>query len=103
MTTNIDVANHKGFVLLDFYSPTCMPCKAMNPTLDEIEKEYKYVTVAKINVSEDPDAAMKYGVMSVPTVIFLKDSKVKEEMRGFSGKEALKSMVRRHTGGMVHA
>lgn len=96
ITTSIDAVDRKGDVLLDFYSHTCMPCKAMNPVIEEIANEYKKLTVAKINVSENPDAAQRFGVMSVPTVIFLRDSKVREEMRGFSGKEALKSMVRKN-------
>jgi len=93
--TNIDSIK-SGNVLLDFYTTTCAPCKALNPVLEEIANEFKSLTVQKVEVTKSPDAAQMFGVMSVPTVVLLIDSKVKEVSRGFTGKEALKSMVRKH-------
>jgi len=86
----------KGNVLLDFYTSTCMPCKMLSPILDEIEKEFSTLKVAKIDVTQNPDMSQRFGVMSVPTVVLLVDSKVKEVSRGFSNKEALRTMVRKH-------
>ena len=96
--TSVD-AIQSGNVLLDFYTTTCAPCKALNPVLDEISNEFKNLTVQKVEVTKSPDAAQMFGVMSVPTVVLLIDSKVKEVSRGFTGKEALKSMVRKHISG----
>jgi len=91
---NID-AIRKGCVLADFYTSTCGPCRALNPILEEISQEFKNLMVAKIEVTKNPIAAQMYGVMSVPTVMFLKDSKVKGVSRRFSGKEAIRSMVQK--------
>lgn len=63
--------------LLDLWAPWCQPCKVMNPIIDEIEKEMgDKIEVVRINVDEDPDQiAPRYGVMSIPTYIILKDEK----------------------------
>lgn len=62
--------------LLDHWAPWCQPCRIMNPIIEEIEKELAgKVEVVKINVDEKPEEAQKYGVMSIPTYIVLKDGK----------------------------
>jgi thioredoxin 1 len=86
----------KGDVLLDFYTSTCAPCRMMAPALEEIAKEFVGLTVAKVDVTQSPEMSQMFGVMGVPTVILLSDLKVKEVSRGFSSKENLKTMVRRH-------
>lgn len=87
-----------GNVLLDFYSPTCMPCRTLNPFLEEISKEFQNLTVAKIEVTQSPDISQMFGVTTVPTVIFMKNNKVREVIRGLTSKENLKSMVRKCSG-----
>lgn len=93
-------AVRNGSVLLDFYTSTCGPCKLMQPALEEISREFSDLKVAKIEVTENPEASQMFGVTSVPTVMFLKDSKVQDVSYGFSSKDALRSMVSRH---MSHA
>lgn len=60
--------------LLDFWAIWCFPCKTMVPVIDELERELAgKVEIVKINVDEKPEEAQKYGVMSIPTYIILKD------------------------------
>ena len=62
--------------LLDFWAVWCQPCRVMAPVLDELEKELKgKVEIERINVDENQEKSSKYGVMSIPTYIILKDDK----------------------------
>jgi thioredoxin 1 len=89
-----DVSNiRKGNVLVDFYTTSCGPCKAMSPILEEISKEFANIKVAKVDVTRNPDMSQMFGVMSVPTVIFMKDNKVRHTARGLQNKATLKTMV----------
>jgi thioredoxin 1 len=90
--TNID-AIRRGKVLVDFYTNTCGPCKAMHPILEELSKEMPNVKIAQVEVSENPDVSQMFGIMSVPTIIFMDNCQVKDTIRGFSNKQTLKKMV----------
>jgi len=83
----------KGNVIVDFYTSSCGPCRALNPVLEEISNEYNHVTVAKVDVTKSPDITQMFGVMSVPTVVFLKDSQVRHVSHGFSNKNSFKGLV----------
>jgi thioredoxin 1 len=95
MIAELTDVNHirKGNVLVDFYTTSCGPCKTMNPILEEISKEFANIKVAKVDVTRNPDMSQMFGVMSVPTVIFMRDNKVRHTVRGLQNKAALKSMV----------
>ncbi len=86
----------EGNVLVDFYTGACGPCKAMNPILDEISEEYENVQVAKVDVVRSPDVSQMFGVMSVPTIIFMKNRHVKDTVCGLSNKSVLVSMIKKH-------
>lgn len=76
--------------LLDFWAEWCGPCKFMDPILEELEKELKgKVTIEKINVDENQELTSKYGVMSIPTYIVLKDDKELDRVIGATSKENL--------------
>lgn len=96
--SNVD-AIRKGNVLVDFYTVSCGPCKAMNPILEEISTEFNDLKVAKVEVTQNPDLSQMFGVMSVPTIIFMKDCQVIQMIRGVSKKETLKKMVNAHLHG----
>jgi len=89
----------KGKVLVDFCTNSCAPCKAMHPILEELSKEFKDVRVAKVEVSQNPDVSQMFGIMSVPTIIFMDNCQVKETLRGFSNKQTLKSLVQSYVNG----
>jgi len=82
-----------GNVLVDFYTKSCAPCRAMNPILNEISEEYDNVEVAKVDVALNPEVSQMFGVMSVPTIIFMKNRKVRETLRGLANKKALVTMI----------
>ena len=98
MVTEVNDVNalSEGNVLVDFYTGACGPCKAMNPILEEISEEFENVKVAKVDVVRNPDVSQMFGVMSVPTIIFMKNRSVKDTIRGLSNKKALTSMIKRH-------
>ena len=60
-------------VLLDFWASWCGPCRMLSPIVDEVAEERTDVKVGKVNVDDEQELAIRYGVMSIPTVIFFKD------------------------------
>jgi thioredoxin 1 len=83
-----------GAVAVDFYADWCGPCKMMAPVFAELAEEYEgRVTFAKLNVDESHETAMANQVMSIPTVIFLKDGEVRDRVTGSVDKGTLKSHV----------
>ena len=70
-----EVMNSDKPVLLDFWAPWCGPCRIVVPIVEEIARERNDIKVGKVNVDEEQELAVRYGVMSIPTVIFFKDGK----------------------------
>lgn len=77
-------------VVIDFWSEHCGPCKMLAPVLDEVAGEVgETAKVTKVDVMDQRDIAMKFGIRAVPTLIFMKDGEVKETKTGIMTKDAL--------------
>ena len=79
---NFNNAIANGTALVDFYADWCGPCRMVSPIVDEIAEERSDITVGKVNVDDENALAMKYGVMSIPTLIVFKDGQEKTRIVG---------------------
>ena len=81
-------------VMIDFWATWCGPCRILSPTVDEIAEEYAdRITVAKCNVDDAEEIAMQFRIMSIPTLIFLKDGVVVDKRVGVVSKEEIVSII----------
>ena len=80
-------------VLLDFWASWCGPCRMVSPIIDEIAEETADKKVCKINVDEQPELAQAFGVMSIPTLVVMKDGEVAGQSVGVKSKEAILQML----------
>ncbi|MBL4693870.1 thioredoxin [Candidatus Gracilibacteria bacterium] len=81
-------------VMVDFFAEWCGPCKMMAPAIDELAKEYdgKW-KIGKCDIDASPEMAKKYGIQSIPTILFFKGGEVVDKAMGFQAKDALKEKL----------
>lgn len=80
-------------VLLDFYASWCGPCRMVSPIIEEIAQEAENVKVGKVNVDDEPELARAFGVMSIPTLVVMKEGKVVNKTVGARPKAAIMAML----------
>ena len=80
-------------VLVDFYADWCGPCRMVSPLIDEIASERDDVLVCKVNVDEEETLAQQFGVMSIPTLVVIKDGKVAAQSVGVRSKAQIIDML----------
>ena len=80
-------------VLIDFWASWCGPCRMVSPIVDEIAEERSDIKVCKINVDEQPELAGSFGVMSIPTLVVMKDGKVVNKAVGAMPKQRILALL----------
>lgn len=92
-TFNTEIEEAKETVLVDFWAAWCMPCKMLSPAVDAVAQERSDVKVCKINIDEEPELAIRFGVMSIPTLIVFKDGEVANKSVGLISKEDILALL----------
>ena len=88
-----EVMNSDKPVLLDFWAPWCGPCRMIAPTLDEIAEEREDIKVCKVNVDEEPELASQYQIVSIPTLLVIKDGKIVNKSLGAKPKAQILDLL----------
>lgn len=88
-----EVINSDKPVLLDFWASWCAPCRMLSPVVDEIANERGDIKVGKVNVDEEPELAGKFGVMSIPTLVVMKNGKIVNQSVGVRPKAQILAML----------
>ncbi|AFV96499.1 MULTISPECIES: thioredoxin [unclassified Sulfuricurvum] len=87
--SNFDEVTKEGVSLVDFWAPWCGPCRMIAPVIEELAAEYEgKANICKVNTDEEQDIAVKYGIRSIPTILFFKNGEVVEQMVGAASKQA---------------
>ena len=92
-----EIIHKNNIVVVDCWAEWCGPCKMMAPIIDELAQEYSNkVMFAKLNVDENPQTASKYGIMSIPTLLVFKSSKLVDTIVGAVPKLNIESIMKKH-------
>ncbi len=91
---NFEAVTNAGVSLVDFWAPWCGPCRMIAPVIEELAEEFEgTANICKVNTDEQQDLAVKYGIRSIPTIIFMKDGEIVDQMVGASSKQAFADKI----------
>ena len=98
-----DVLQSAEPVVVDFYADWCGPCRMMTPAIEKLAEEFAgHVTIGKLDVDENPDIAIRYGVMGIPTLGLFRDGKLVDRLVGYPGGAApIRSWITQHVGAQL--
>jgi thioredoxin 1 len=91
---NFEAVTSEGVSLVDFWAPWCGPCRMIAPVIDELANDFDgKANICKVNTDEQQDLAVKFGVRSIPTIVFLKNGEKVDEMIGAASKQAFEDKL----------
>lgn len=89
-----EVVEYNGTVLIDFFADWCTPCKMLSRVIDDVaESARNDVKICKVNVESEKELVKKFGIMTIPTLVVMKDGAVKNRSIGVTGKRAIMDML----------
>jgi thioredoxin 1 len=93
-TFDAEMSKHEELLMVDFWAEWCAPCRAIAPALDELARESAgKVSLAKVNIDEHPALAARYGIRSIPTILFIKSGEVVDQVIGAVPKAQIKKKM----------
>ena len=94
---DFDASVQNGVVLVDFWAPWCAPCRRIAPIVDQLAEDYNgRVTVAKVNIDENPSTPNRFFVRGIPTLLLFKNGDLKETIVGLAAKDDLVRVIDKH-------
>jgi len=92
--TNFEEVTKEGVTMVDFWAPWCGPCRMIAPVIEELAADFEgKANICKVNTDEEQDLAVKYGIRSIPTILFMKNGEVVDQMVGASSKQAFADKI----------
>lgn len=92
-----DVLDSEKLSVIDFWAEWCGPCRAISPIVEELSKEYNgKVNIGKVNVDQNPNVSVQYGITSIPAILFIKGGKVVDKQIGAVPKTVLDKKIQSH-------
>jgi len=99
-TFKTSVLEQPGVVLVDFWAPWCGPCRMVGPIVEDLAREYAgKATIAKLNVDENQQTAIQYGIMSIPTLMIFKDGEPVDKIVGAAPKQVIAAKLDQYLNG----
>jgi len=91
---NFEATISEGVTLVDFWAPWCGPCRMIAPVIEELAEDYDgKAKICKVNTDEEQDIAIKFGIRSIPTIMFFKDGELVDQMVGAASKAAFAEKI----------
>ena len=91
---NFEATIKEGVTMVDFWAPWCGPCRMIAPIIEELAEDFDgKATIAKVNTDEEQDISVKYGIRSIPAILFFKDGEVVDQMIGAASKDAFAEKI----------
>lgn len=89
-----EVMETEKVVVIDFWATWCGPCKMMAPVVEEVAKDYPDVKVCKVNVDEEPELSKAFKIVSIPTIVVIKNGEIIDSVVGYRPKEDIEKIIK---------